>query len=155
GVGRPVPRPPGRIHPRSRPHHPATPRRTLTKESPMTSSKQRNPLYGKTVELDPSISVAVVGAAGKMGTRVSNSLTLTDAPIYCVEASEAGQLRLAELGREVTGLQDAASAADVVILAVPDVVLGKISEQVVPLMKDRSLLLTLDPAAAYAGLLTQ
>src|SRR5699024_3659582 len=89
------------------------------------------------------------------GTRVSNNLNLTDAPIYYVEASEAGQQRLAELGREVTALEDAAKAADVVILAVPDVVLGKISEQVVPLMKDRSVLLTLDPAAAYAGLLTQ
>ena len=68
----------------------------------MTSSKELNPLYGKTVELDPSISVAVVGAAGKMGTRVSNNLNLTDAPIYYVEASEGGQQRLAELGREVT-----------------------------------------------------
>src|SRR5699024_9094709 len=149
------PRPPARIRPRPRPHRPATPRRTVTKESPTTSNQQLNPLYGKTVELDPSISVAVVGAAGKMGTRVSNNLNLTDAPIYYVEASEAGQQRLAELGREVTALEDAAKAADVVILAVPDVVLGKISEQVVPLMKDRSVLLTLDPAAAYAGLLTQ
>lgn len=44
----------------------------------MTSNKELNPLFGKTVELDPSISVAVVGAAGKMGTRVSNNLNLTD-----------------------------------------------------------------------------
>src|SRR5699024_12253943 len=86
-----APRPPVRIRPRPRPHRPATPRRTVTKESPMTSNKQLSPLYGKTVELDPSISVAVVGAAGKMGTRVSNNLNLTDAPIYYVEASEAGQ----------------------------------------------------------------
>ncbi|MFC7376527.1 MULTISPECIES: phosphogluconate dehydrogenase C-terminal domain-containing protein [unclassified Brachybacterium] len=121
----------------------------------MTSSKELNPLFGKTVELDPSISVAVVGAAGKMGTRVSNNLNLTDAPVYYVEASEAGRQRLAELGREVTPLEEAAQAADVVILAVPDVVLGKLSEQVVPLMKDGSVLLTLDPAAAYAGLLAE
>lgn len=121
----------------------------------MTSSKELNPLYGKSVELDPSISVAVVGAAGKMGTRVSNNLNLTDAPIYYVEASEGGQQRLAELGREVTPIEEAAQAADVVILAVPDVILGTISEQVVPIMKDGSVLLTLDPAAAYAGLLTE
>ena len=117
----------------------------------MTSSKELNPLYGKTVVLDPSITVAVVGAAGKMGTRVSNNLNLTDAPILYVEASEAGQQRLKELGREVSTLEDAAQAADVVILAVPDVILGKLSEQVVPLMKDGSVLLTLDPAAAYEG----
>ncbi|MGP5086989.1 NAD(P)-dependent oxidoreductase, partial [Brachybacterium tyrofermentans] len=97
----------------------------------MTSSKELNPLFGKSVELDPSISVAVVGAAGKMGTRVSNNLNLTDAPVYYVEASESGQQRLAELGREVTELEDAAKAADVVILAIPDVILGKVSEQVV------------------------
>ncbi|MGO1925687.1 MAG: phosphogluconate dehydrogenase C-terminal domain-containing protein, partial [Brachybacterium tyrofermentans] len=121
----------------------------------MTSSKELNPLFGKSVELDPSISVAVVGAAGKMGTRVSNNLNLTDAPVYYVEASESGQQRLAELGREVTELEDAAKAADVVILAIPDVILGKVSEQVVPLMKEGSVLLTLDPAAAYAGLLAE
>ncbi|WP_193105459.1 phosphogluconate dehydrogenase C-terminal domain-containing protein [Brachybacterium sp. FME24] len=119
------------------------------------TSKELNPLFGKSVELDPSISVAVVGAAGKMGTRVSNNLNLTDAPVYYVEASEAGQERLAELGREVTALEEAAQLADVVILAIPDVILGKVSEQVVPLMKDGSVLLTLDPAAAYAGLLAQ
>ena len=121
----------------------------------MTSNKELNPLYGKTVELDPSITVAVVGAAGKMGTRVSNNLNLTDAPVLYVEASEAGQERLKELGREASTLDDAAAAADVVILAVPDVILGKISEQAVPLMKDGSVLLTLDPAAAYAGLLAE
>src|SRR5699024_12078985 len=43
---------PVRIRPRPRPHRAATPRRTVTKESPMTSNKQLNPLYGKTVELD-------------------------------------------------------------------------------------------------------
>lgn len=121
----------------------------------MSSSKELNPLYGKKVDLDPRISVAVVGAAGKMGTRVSNNLNLTDSTIYYVEASEAGQARLAELGREVTDLDTAAEAADVVILAVPDVVLGKISEMVVPRMKDGAVLLTLDPAAAYAGLIAE
>ena len=121
----------------------------------MTSSKELNPLFGKTVELDPAISVAVVGAAGKMGTRVSNNLNLTDAPVHYVEASEAGRQRLAELGREVTGIEEAAAAADVVILAIPDTALGTVSAQVVPLMKADSVLLTLDPAAAYAGLLTE
>src|SRR5699024_5155589 len=84
------------------PPHSATPSRLHEGVIPMTSSKELNPLYGKTVELDPSISVAVVGAAGKMGTRVSNNLNLTDAPIHYVEASEAGQARLKELGREVS-----------------------------------------------------
>jgi hypothetical protein len=116
-------------------------------------SKQLNPLYGKNVELDPALSVAVVGAAGKMGTRVSNNLNLTDATIYYCEASPAGQERLKDLGREISEIDDVAGTVDVVVLAVPDTLLGTISEQVVPQMKAGSILLTLDPAAAYAGLL--
>src|SRR5699024_11920741 len=85
-----APRPPVRIRPRPRPHRPATPRRTVTKEAPMTSNKQLNPLYGKTAEPDPSISVAVAGAAGKLGTRGSNNLNPTDAPTSYVDASDAG-----------------------------------------------------------------
>lgn len=118
-------------------------------------SKELNPLFGKQVELDPSLTVAVVGAAGKMGMRVGNNLNLTDATIHYVEASEAGQARLAELGRTATTIEAAVPTADVVILAVPDVVLGKVSEQVVPIMQSGAVLLTLDPAAAYAGLLAQ
>ncbi|WP_268753762.1 phosphogluconate dehydrogenase C-terminal domain-containing protein [Agrococcus sp. Marseille-P2731] len=116
-------------------------------------SKELNPLFGKQVELDPSLTVAVIGAAGKMGMRVSNNLNLTDATIHYTEASEAGRGRLQELGRAVSTVDEAVPDADVVILAVPDVVLGKVSEQVVPLMRSGSVLLTLDPAAAYAGLL--
>lgn len=116
-------------------------------------SKERNPLFGKRVELDSSLTVAVIGAAGKMGMRVSNNLDLTDATIYYTEASEAGRSRLAELDRAVSSLHEAVTNADVVILAVPDVVLGTVSEQVVPIMQSGAVLLTLDPAAAYAGLL--
>jgi hypothetical protein len=43
----------------------------------------------------------------------------------------------------------------VVVLAVPDTVLGVVSQSVVPQMGAGSTLLTLDPAAAYANLLTQ
>lgn len=133
----------------------ATPFHTRTKENLTVSNKHLNPLFGKNVELDPALSVSVIGAAGKMGTRVSNNLNLTDATVYYCESSEAGQARLAELGREVTPIADAVPLADVVVLAVPDVVLGQVSEAVVPLMQGDSVLLTLDPAAAYAGLLAQ
>ena len=40
------------------------------------TDKQLNPLYGKEVTLDPELTIAVVGAAGKMGTRVSNKYIL-------------------------------------------------------------------------------
>ncbi|MGC9438313.1 phosphogluconate dehydrogenase C-terminal domain-containing protein [Streptomyces sp. WG5] len=98
-------------------------------------------------------TVAVIGAAGKMGQRVSDNLVKSDFRVLFSEASPKGQELIRDLGRELTESTDAAAEADVVILAVPDVVLGKVSEELVPLMKPGTVVLTLDPAAAYAGLL--
>ncbi|GAB2889941.1 phosphogluconate dehydrogenase C-terminal domain-containing protein [Streptomyces mayteni] len=100
-------------------------------------------------------TVAVIGAAGKMGQRVSNNLVKSDFATLFSENSPKGQELLRELGREITEGTEAAARADVVILAVPDVVLGTVSETLVPVMKPGAVLLTLDPAAAYAGLLTR
>ena len=102
-----------------------------------------------------AITVAVIGAGGKMGTRVSNNLAESDYRTLYSENSPAGQEAIKALGREVTPTEDAVRDADVVILAVPDVVLGKVSEDIVPQLKSGAILLTLDPAAAYAGLLAQ
>ncbi|WP_242682170.1 phosphogluconate dehydrogenase C-terminal domain-containing protein [Herbiconiux sp. SYSU D00978] len=102
-----------------------------------------------------TLTIAVIGAGGKMGMRVSNNLAKTDHTVFYSEASPAGQERVREAGREITETADAIKDADVVILAVPDVVLGAVSETVVPDMKTGSIVLTLDPAAAYAGLLAR
>ncbi|MGO3884921.1 MAG: NAD(P)-dependent oxidoreductase, partial [Mycetocola sp.] len=92
-----------------------------------------------------NLTVAVIGAGGKMGTRVSNNFAKSDYNALYVEASPAGQERIREAGRELSDIETASAAADVVILAVPDVILGKVSEQVVPLMKSGAIILTLDP----------
>jgi hypothetical protein len=99
------------------------------------------------------ITVAVIGAGGKMGQRVSNNLAKSSYTTLYAEASPAGVAHIESLGRTVTATDEAVKGADVVILAVPDVVLGKVSESVVPAMKSGAIILTLDPAAAYAGLL--
>jgi hypothetical protein len=101
------------------------------------------------------VTVAVIGAGGKMGTRVSNNFAKSEYTTLYSEASPAGQERIQGLGREITDSLDAAKVADVVVLAVPDVLLGTISEQLVPAMKAGATILTLDPAAAYAGLLAK
>ncbi|MFJ3384007.1 MULTISPECIES: phosphogluconate dehydrogenase C-terminal domain-containing protein [unclassified Curtobacterium] len=101
------------------------------------------------------VTVAVIGAGGKMGTRVSNNFAKSEYTTLYSEASPAGQERIQGLGRSITDSIDAAKAADVVVLAVPDVLLGSISEQLVPVMKAGATILTLDPAAAYAGLLAK
>lgn len=98
-------------------------------------------------------TVVVVGAGGKMGTRVSDNLARSSFAVRYCESSPSGQERIAAKGREVTPTEEAVADADVVVLAVPDVALGPVSEQVVPLLRPGTLVLTLDPAAAYAGLL--
>lgn len=47
------------------------------------------------------------------------------------------------------------NGADVVVLAIPDVAIGKVASLVVPGMKSGALLMVLDPAAAYLGQLPQ
>ena len=96
------------------------------------------------------ISIAVIGAGGKMGTRVSNNLAKTDHTVFYSENSPGGQARMAEIGRTVTPSEEAVLVADVVILAVPDLALGPVSSALVPLLRPGTVVLTLDPAAAYA-----
>jgi len=102
---------------------------------------------------DTPATVTVVGAGGKMGQRISNNLANSDYRVLYAENSPKGQEYIRGLGREVTETHEAAAQGDVVILAVPDILLGKISADIVPAMKPGAVLLTLDPAAAYANLL--
>jgi hypothetical protein len=101
-----------------------------------------------------NLTIAVIGAGGKMGMRVSNNLVTTAHTVFYSENSPAGQQRTTDAGRTITPTAEAVATADVVVLAVPDLALGAVSAEVVPLMKKGGILLTLDPAAAYAGLLT-
>jgi len=103
----------------------------------------------------PTATIAVIGAGGKMGMRVSNNLVKTAHTVAYVENSPAGQERVTAAGRALTETADAVRDADVVILAVPDLALKAVSAEVVPQLKAGAVLLTLDPAAAYAGLLTR
>ena len=100
-----------------------------------------------------NLTIAVIGAGGKMGMRVSNNLQKTTHTVFYSENSPAGVERITETGRVVTDTETAVADADVVVLAVPDLALAAVSGAVVPLLKTGAILLTLDPAAAYAGLL--
>jgi D-apionate oxidoisomerase len=95
-------------------------------------------------------TIALMGAGGKMGCRITDNLKVSESHITrYVEVSEAGLERLATRGLAATPVADAVPDADVVVLAVPDVVIGKVSAQVVPLMKPGAMVVLLDPAAAY------
>ncbi|MYS70611.1 oxidoreductase, partial [Streptomyces sp. SID5926] len=58
-------------------------------------------------------TVAVIGAAGKMGQRVSNNLVDSDFRVLFSEASPKGQELIRDLGRELTESAAAAAEADV------------------------------------------
>jgi hypothetical protein len=101
------------------------------------------------------LKIVVVGAGGKMGMRVSDNLQRSTHDVRYAEKSPAGQQRTLDAGRTLTEADTAVRDAEVVILAVPDVALGPVSEQLVPQLLPGTIVLTLDPAAAYANLLCQ
>jgi D-apionate oxidoisomerase len=97
------------------------------------------------------MKVTIIGAGGKMGCRLTRNLKTSEYALSYVEISERGIQNLKELGVETSDAHEAIPAADVVILAVPDVALGKVSEQVIPQMHAGSMVVFLDPAVAMAG----
>ena len=99
-------------------------------------------------------TIALMGAGGKVGLRIARNMKdRTDYELLYVEVSEAGLASLAELGLSDTPVDDALEQAEVVILAVPDALIGKICAQIVPKLKSGTMVMGLDPAAGYAGVL--
>jgi len=98
-------------------------------------------------------TITVIGAGGKMGMRISANFQKSDYQVFYCENSPKAQEQVTAQGRELSDAASVVPQSDVVILAVPDIVLGKVSEGVVPQMKEGAILLTLDPAAAYANLI--
>jgi hypothetical protein len=95
--------------------------------------------------------VTLVGAGGKMGMRLTHNLINSKYEMTYLEVSPAGIERLAEKGVSVSQANETVPFSDVVILAVPDVALEKVSATFIPMMKSGALVVTLDPAAALAG----
>ena len=95
--------------------------------------------------------ITLVGAGGKMGLRLTKNLKSSGYKMTYLEVSETGILKLSELGIHVSSEDETIPFADVVILAVPDVTLSKVSARVIPMMKKNALVMTLDPAVARAG----
>lgn len=98
--------------------------------------------------------IALMGAGGKMGRRITNNIK--DLPEYAVryvEVSAAGVAALEELGLTVTDQAAALADADVVVLAVPDRLIGRICQEIVPHLPSGTMVMGLDPAAGYAGVL--
>jgi hypothetical protein len=96
--------------------------------------------------------VALLGAGGKMGVRLATNLARTDFEVAHVEVSPAGQARLKdETGLDCVPQEAALAGAEVVILAVPDTVIGKVAGAVVPQLAQGTMVVVLDAAAPFAG----
>jgi hypothetical protein len=100
-----------------------------------------------------SLTVTVLGAGGKMGMRVSNNLERSPHRVFYSENHPAAMERVRATGRELSDPSSAVAQSDVIVMAVPDILLGQVSESIVPQAKPGAVVLTLDPAALYAGLI--
>lgn len=102
------------------------------------------------------IAVTVIGAGGKMGTRTSKNLAkLSDKySLTLVENAPRGIESIHARGLEVTPIEEALAGAEIVVFAVPDTLIKKLSAIYVPQLKPGTGFLILDPAAAVAKELT-
>lgn len=97
------------------------------------------------------LKIALMGAGGKMGCRITDNLRdLPEYEVRYVEVSPEGRARLSERGLEPTPQDAALADAEVVVLALPDRLIGRVTEAVVPTLKAGAMVLGLDPAAAHA-----
>lgn len=98
-------------------------------------------------------TVALVGAGGKMGVRLARNLSKSTYVMTYVESNPERRAQIeSELGISCIGLKEAC-AADVVILAVPDNAIGRIANAIAADLRPGTIVIVLDAAAPYAGLM--
>ena len=97
--------------------------------------------------------LALFGAGGKMGMRLGVNLANTDEfETMHVEVSEAGQAAVREAyGVECVDVDEALDGADIIVLAVPDTLIGKVSHGIIDKVKSGAMIFVLDGAAPFAG----
>ncbi|TGE01769.1 phosphogluconate dehydrogenase C-terminal domain-containing protein [Methylobacterium nonmethylotrophicum] len=97
-------------------------------------------------------TIALFGAGGKMGMRLARNLVDSEFRLAPVEVGEAGRRRLAsELGLASVEADAALDGAGVVVLAVPDTLIGQVSHALAPKLKAGTMVVILDAAAPFAG----
>jgi hypothetical protein len=100
-----------------------------------------------------TLSVAVLGAGGKMGFRVTRKLVDAGHDVRAIEVAAAGRTRLDEVGITAVDTEAGLKGAKVVVLALPDNVIGKVSHDLAPKLAAGTMLVILDAAAPYADAL--
>lgn len=95
-------------------------------------------------------SVAMFGAGGKMGFRVTKKLHDAGYDLRAIEIGDEGKARLAEAGLVPVDAETALKGAEVVVLALPDNIIGKVVAQIESQLAPGTMLVILDAAAPYA-----
>lgn len=88
-----------------------------------------------------------------MGLRLASNLSKTSYEVRHVEVSEQGRAALSALGVQCVAVDTALSDADVVLLAVPDRLIGKILHDITDKIASGAVVIMLDAAAPHAGAL--
>lgn len=97
-------------------------------------------------------TIALFGAGGKMGYRLSKNLIGSRFDVRHVEVSEVGKARLKDdFGIATVEVDQALAGADVVILAVPDTLIGKVAASINEKLVAGTMVIALDAAAPAAG----
>jgi hypothetical protein len=98
------------------------------------------------------VAIALFGAGGKMGARLSRNLQASDYDVRHVEPGDTGRGRLRdELGIGCVDVPAALDRVDVVILAVPDTHVGSVAHEIAPSLEPGTMVMALDAAAPFAG----
>jgi D-apionate oxidoisomerase len=96
--------------------------------------------------------IALLGAGGKMGVRLATNLHGSNFKVDHVEISDEGRERLkSAIGATCVDHEQALAEADVVLMAVPDRLIGKIAHTFIDKLKPGAAIIMLDAAAPYAG----
>ncbi|MBB3936620.1 phosphogluconate dehydrogenase C-terminal domain-containing protein [Aureimonas phyllosphaerae] len=97
-------------------------------------------------------SIALFGAGGKMGTRLAGNLKGSRFDVRHVERLDAGRERLrTQLGVTCVDEDQALDGAEVVVLAVPDTLIGRVLSGIETKLKPGTMVMILDAAAPFAG----
>lgn len=97
--------------------------------------------------------LALFGAGGKMGMRLGANLAkASEFETMHVEVSEEGRARVrAAYGVDCVDTDSALDGADIIVLAVPDTVIGTISHAIIDKIRPGAMVFILDGAAPFAG----
>lgn len=98
-------------------------------------------------------SVAVLGAGGKMGFRITKKLFDAGYDLRAIDTGDIGKARLAEVNIKAVGMDEGLKGAHVVIMALPDNIIGKVATDIEAKLPPGTMLLILDAAAPYADVL--